>query len=58
MHEEGTIDWKSVIPLLASRPEQYPLLLELKEDPARQQPLDAVSQIFERLEALTVSEPV
>jgi sugar phosphate isomerase/epimerase len=58
VHEGGTIDWKSVIPLLASRPEQYPMLLELKEDPDRQHPLDTVLEIFERLEELTVAEPV
>jgi sugar phosphate isomerase/epimerase len=58
VHDEGTIDWKLVVPLLASRPEQYPMLLELKEDPTNQRPLDTVGQIFERLEAMTVAEPV
>ena len=33
VHEQGTIDWKAVMPLLASRPSSIPMLLELKEDP-------------------------
>ena len=38
--EGGTIDWAQTVRLLASRPEQYPLLLELKEAPGVDQPLD------------------
>ncbi|HYI94611.1 MAG TPA: sugar phosphate isomerase/epimerase [Bryobacteraceae bacterium] len=56
--EGGTIDWPKVTRLLASRPEQYPLLLELKEAPNVERPLELVKQIFERLDALTVAEPV
>ena len=56
--EGGTIDWPQTVGLLASRPEQYPLLLELKEQPGLEHPLQAVQQIFERLDALTVAEPV
>ncbi|HYZ86189.1 MAG TPA: sugar phosphate isomerase/epimerase family protein [Bryobacteraceae bacterium] len=52
----GTIDWRKVMPMLASRESQYPLLLELKEAPEIQKPLEAVKQCFERLEALTVEE--
>jgi hypothetical protein len=36
--------------LLRSRPKQYPLLLEIKEDPAFPQPLKVVPEIFEQLE--------
>jgi len=46
----GTIDWKKVSQLLHSRPNQYPLLLELKEKPDVSAPLDAARQIFDRLE--------
>jgi sugar phosphate isomerase/epimerase len=53
----GTIDWKRGMRLLASRPQQYPLLLELKEAPEFPHPLDAVKQIFERMEALATLEP-
>lgn len=55
--EGGTIDWDNTVRLLASRPEQYPLLLELKESPDFPNPFDAVKQIFERLDQL-VAEPV
>ncbi len=50
--ESGTIDWKTTMDLLRSRGDQYPLLLELKEDPARKHPIDDVPQIFDRLENL------
>jgi sugar phosphate isomerase/epimerase len=56
--EGGSIEWATTARLLASRPEQYPLLLELKEAPGVDQPLELVKQIFERLDALTVAEPV
>jgi sugar phosphate isomerase/epimerase len=56
LHEGGTIDWTSAIPMLASRPEQYPLLLELKEDITNPHPFEAVKEIFERLDALTTAE--
>jgi sugar phosphate isomerase/epimerase len=51
----GTIDWKRALQLLASRPEQYPLLLELKEDPAVAQGIDAAARVFERMEELAAS---
>jgi sugar phosphate isomerase/epimerase len=47
----GTINWAETMRLLRSRPDQYPLLLELKENPEFPQPLDSVQEIFERLEA-------
>jgi len=50
--EGGTIDWKTVAPLLRSRGDQYPLLLELRERPEFPHPLDAVKQIFDKLEEL------
>ncbi|HYP06829.1 MAG TPA: sugar phosphate isomerase/epimerase family protein [Bryobacteraceae bacterium] len=55
--EGGTIDWPQLIRQLASRPEQYPLLLELKEQPGMEHPLQAVKQVFERLDSL-MAEPV
>jgi sugar phosphate isomerase/epimerase len=56
LHPGGTIDWNKAVALLASRPEQYPLLLELKEDAEQSQPLEAVRQIFERIDALAIAE--
>ena len=50
----GTIDWKSTMALLRSAPEQYPLLLELREFSEYPFPrsLEIVKQIFERLEEI------
>jgi sugar phosphate isomerase/epimerase len=50
--EGGTIQWPKVMHLLKSRGEQYPLLLELKERAEITHPLDAVREIFQRLEGL------
>ncbi|MBI3681191.1 MAG: sugar phosphate isomerase/epimerase [Acidobacteria bacterium] len=47
----GTINWRRTMHLLRSRDGQYPLLLELREDPEMGLPLDAVQKVFERLEA-------
>jgi sugar phosphate isomerase/epimerase len=46
----GTIDWQKAMKLLRSRPDQYPLLLELKEVPEYTQPLSQVNTVFDRLE--------
>jgi sugar phosphate isomerase/epimerase len=46
----GTIDWKKAAPLLRSRGEQFPLLLELRERPEIANPLQAVRQVFDKLE--------
>jgi len=51
--EGGTVDWKKTMSLLRSRPKQYPLLLELREVEGMEQPLDRVSEVFERLEDLS-----
>jgi sugar phosphate isomerase/epimerase len=49
LSEGGTIDWKNTMRLLRSREAQYPLLLELKEQPGTV-PLESVKEIFDRLE--------
>jgi hypothetical protein len=38
--------------LLRSRPEQYPLLLELREVEGMEHSLDRVNEVFDRLEDL------
>ena len=48
----GTVDWKKTMDLLRSRPDQYPLLLELKENAEYKHPLETCTQIFDRLENL------
>jgi sugar phosphate isomerase/epimerase len=50
--EGGTVDWSKTMNLLRSRPDQYPLLLELKEVPGMEHPLDEVNRTFDRLEKL------
>jgi sugar phosphate isomerase/epimerase len=53
LSEGGTINWKETMDLLRTHDDQYPLLLELKEQPEfAANPLDAVLQIFDKLEAL------
>jgi hypothetical protein len=38
--------------LLGSRPDQYPLLLELREVAEMEHPLDEIARVFEKLESL------
>jgi sugar phosphate isomerase/epimerase len=47
----GTIDWKKTMSLLKSRADQYPLLLELREAPDMDHPLERVKEVFEKLES-------
>jgi sugar phosphate isomerase/epimerase len=49
----GTIDWTRTMELLRGCPEgQFPLLLELRESPELQNPLDDINRVFEELESL------
>lgn len=48
--EGGTIDWKKTMDLLRTRADQYPLLLELKEQPEFS--LATAAELFDRLEDL------
>jgi len=52
VHEGGTVDWKNTMKLLRSCGDQFPLLLELKERTEVVNPLETVTEIFNRLEAL------
>jgi sugar phosphate isomerase/epimerase len=52
LSEGGAIDWAATMELLRSCPGQYPLLLELREVAAMQYPLDEITRVFDRLEAL------
>jgi sugar phosphate isomerase/epimerase len=53
IQEGGTIDWKETMGLLRGRENQYPLLLELKEQPEfAGSPLDNIQRVFDGLEAL------
>lgn len=46
----GTVDWSKTIPLLRSS--NLPLLLEVKESAAVQQPIEAIKQVFQRMEEI------
>jgi len=48
--EGGTVDWKQTMDLLRTRPDQYPLMLELKEAP--EYSLATAVDLFDRLEDL------
>jgi sugar phosphate isomerase/epimerase len=47
----GSVDWSATMELLRSRPDQYPLLLELREVSTMQHPLDEISRVFDQLES-------
>jgi len=47
---QGTIDWKQAMGLLRSRPEQYPLLLELKAVAAVEHPAEDAKRTVDDLE--------
>ncbi len=49
--EGGTVDWKKTMRLLTSCPGQFPLMLELKEVPEMEHPLDRINEVFDRLES-------
>jgi hypothetical protein len=51
----GTIDWKRAMRLLGRGGDQFPLLLELKEDPDVPNPIDQAARIFDRLEELAAA---
>ena len=54
--EGGTVNWKKTMQLLRSRPNQYPLLLELREVDGMEFPLDKINEVFDRLEELPEEE--
>lgn len=46
---QGTIDWPHAMQLLTSRPQQYPLLLELKEPPGLEHPVEEARRAMDGL---------
>jgi len=48
----GSIDWRKTMGLLRPCADQFPLLLELKENPEFKHPLEACREIFDGLEKL------
>lgn len=49
---EDGLDWKQIMALLRSCGDEVPLLLELKEVPEMEHPLDEIRRVFDRLESL------
>ena len=47
---QGSIDWRHAMSLLRSRPDQYPLLLELKSVPGIEHPAEDAKRAVEELE--------
>jgi len=52
----GTIDWPRAMKLLRGAPEQYPLLLELREVEGMDQPIKAAKSTLEKLEELRIPD--
>ncbi len=46
---QGSIDWSRAMRLLGSCPGQYPLLLELKEPPGMDHPIEHAKRAMEEL---------
>ncbi len=46
----GTVDWKRTMELFREPAGQFPLVLELKEQPATGHPIDTILRVFDRLE--------
>lgn len=46
---KGSIDWAAAMKMLASRPDQYPLVLELKDRGEVEHPLDAAKRVADGL---------
>lgn len=49
---EGSVDWKRTMELFRSRPDQFPLVLELRETAEFPQALDAARRVFAALESI------
>ena len=47
----GTVDWKRTMELFRGTAGQFPLVLELKEQPEIAHPIGNIARVFERLEA-------
>jgi sugar phosphate isomerase/epimerase len=52
LENKGTIDWKNAMKVLGSRSGQYPLVLELREQPGLEHPIERAKQILDELESL------
>jgi sugar phosphate isomerase/epimerase len=56
LDDGGTVDWTRAMKTLQAAPDQYPLLLELRDAPDVQRPIDKAVEVFNRLENLKTDE--
>src|SRR5580698_6304273 len=54
--EGGSIDWNKAMNVLRLASDQYPLLLELREVPNMEKPLERVREVFDKLENLKIED--
>jgi sugar phosphate isomerase/epimerase len=47
--KNGTIDWQNAMRLLGSCPEQYPMLLELREPPDAERPIEEARRSIDEI---------
>jgi sugar phosphate isomerase/epimerase len=52
---QGTIDWSRAMQLLAAHPDQYPLLLELREPSEMERPIEQAKRAADGLLASSYS---
>ena len=56
LDEGGNIDWTRAMKTLKAAPDQYPLLLELRDAPDVAHPVERAREVFDRLENLRTDE--
>jgi sugar phosphate isomerase/epimerase len=52
LQRKGNVDWLASLKLLGLLPDQYPLLLELREDPELEHPIAEAKRTIDELAAL------
>jgi sugar phosphate isomerase/epimerase len=52
LQQKGNIEWPVSLKLLGSLPDQYPLLLELREDPGLEHPVEEAKRTIDELAKL------
>jgi sugar phosphate isomerase/epimerase len=52
LHRKGNVDWPASMKVLGPRRDQYPLVLELREDPDIERPIEEAKRILDELSNL------
>src|SRR5262249_18516400 len=53
LQDKGTINWNQAMKLLGRHADQYPLVLELREVPGLERPIEQAKYVADQLEQLT-----